>query len=417
MPRAPRSSISRARVTSPGGPSITATSAPASAQAFVASGEASLLVATIIGAVPSNIAPVAGTRPRPSTSTRRGWRPRYPSSRTVSAGSSASAVPAPTTTAPDRARSRCASRAGGFAGDPPGGTVAGGGPAVERGAELERHHRQPGPDVLGESRVQAEGLVLQEPDLDVHPGIAQQREPTAVDDRIGIAQAGDHPADLRPDDRRGARRRPADVAAGLKGDEQGPAAGSLPGGAQGHDLRVIGTRALVPPLPRHRAVGGQDQRADHGIGGGEPQPTLGQLQGPAEARAVAQVRCGSPGVPLDRLSHAVPPASRGGDVRRGRTGATARAENGPSSPIPTVTVGPGVPPGQPLAGGEGVADSHRRWGFAPRPEDELVSCSEYTRGSGGRTRPQALRRSTAKEDPGSRLANCFISVATATASP
>src|SRR5947207_14945179 len=44
----------------------------------------------------------------------------------------------------------------------------------------------------------------------------------------------------------------------------------------------------------------------------------------------------------------------------------------PSSPIPTVTVGPGVAPGPPSCGSRGVADSHRRWGIAPRPEDELL---------------------------------------------
>ena len=34
----------------------------------------------------------------------------------------------------------------------------------------------------------------------------------------------------------------------------------------------------------------------------------------------------------------------------------------------TLTVGPGVPPGPPLAGCERVADCHRRFGIAPTPE-------------------------------------------------
>ncbi len=96
-----------------------------------------------------------------------------------------------------------------------------------------------------------------------------------------------------------------------------------------------------------------------------------------------------------------------------------------SSPIPTFTVGPGVSPGQPSSGTRGVADSHRRWGIAPRPEDELAWSSNPSIRGGTASAVStcragqgvAARRSTAKEEPALRLANCFISVATATASP
>ena len=47
----------------------------------------------------------------------------------------------------------------------------------------------------------------------------------------------------------------------------------------------------------------------------------------------------------------------------------------PSSPIPTMTVGPGISPESTpgrLPGGRGLL--FRRWGVAPRPEDELLSC-------------------------------------------
>jgi len=37
-------------------------------------------------------------------------------------------------------------------------------------------------------------------------------------------------------------------------------------------------------------------------------------------------------------------------------------------PIRTLTVGPGVPPGQPAAGCGRVADCHRRFGLSPTPE-------------------------------------------------
>jgi len=44
-----------------------------------------------------------------------------------------------------------------------------------------------------------------------------------------------------------------------------------------------------------------------------------------------------------------------------------------SSPIQTLTVGPGISPGQPLL--KRFADYDRRWGITPRPEDIAVSNS------------------------------------------
>src|SRR5439155_27292714 len=81
---------------------------------------------------------------------------------------------------------------------------------------------------------------------------------------------------------------------------------------------------------------------------------------------------------------------------------------------------------RPAAGGSRTG-SHRRWGVAPRPEDELVLWFEVYAGPRAvhpaiRARPrpsrgQPLRRSTANADPALAFATCFISVATATASP
>src|SRR5712691_10734344 len=39
---------------------------------------------------------------------------------------------------------------------------------------------------------------------------------------------------------------------------------------------------------------------------------------------------------------------------------------------PDSTVGHGLSPCPPPDGARGVADCHRRWGIAPRPEDELL---------------------------------------------
>src|SRR4051794_37025476 len=101
-------------------------------------------------------------------------------------------------------------------------------------------------------------------------------------------------------------------------------------------------------------------------------------------------------------------------MRRERTTraiGSCRRHSVPVLSHPDCTVGPRVSPGQPPSGSRGVADCHRRWGIAPRPEDELVFFPRVYRGY------LTARRSTAKEEVGSRLANCFISVATATASP
>ena len=41
-------------------------------------------------------------------------------------------------------------------------------------------------------------------------------------------------------------------------------------------------------------------------------------------------------------------------------------------PIRTLTVGPGIPPGQPAAGSGRVADFDRRFGVSPTPEHALL---------------------------------------------
>ena len=47
-----------------------------------------------------------------------------------------------------------------------------------------------------------------------------------------------------------------------------------------------------------------------------------------------------------------------------------------SSPIQTVTVGPGIAPGRlSWACGQGARGLYRRWGLSPRPEDILFRCS------------------------------------------
>ena len=68
------------------------------------------------------------------------------------------------------------------------------------------------------------------------------------------------------------------------------------------------------------------------------------------------------------------------DSRRAHSAPGRRIQPFPS--IPTLTVGPGIPPGPPTTGCGRVADCHRRWGVAPRPGNGWLSAGQYTeRGS------------------------------------
>ena len=201
------------------------------------------------------------------------------------------------------------------------------------------------------------------------------------------------------DDRLGARGRPAVVVARLERDVQRWRRGRARPPPRAPSPR----RAGVPgpscqPSPTTPAVA-HDHGADHGVGRRE-------ARGPARARPRARriVRLGA-------VHRRIRPVS---EARRATTGEAARETHGrsrgpSSSPIPTVTVGPGIPPGPPPTGCRGVADCHRRWGLAPRPEDELPR-RKYRRGGCGRDRRRRgrgtgvtasymVRRSIAKDEP------------------
>ena len=90
-------------------PVATITCAPAASSASVASREAARETTTISGTAwaPCTSWDSIGRRASESKMTRAGWR-NSPSTRAVSCGSSASAVPMPTTTASRSARQWCA---------------------------------------------------------------------------------------------------------------------------------------------------------------------------------------------------------------------------------------------------------------------------------------------------------------------
>ena len=132
------------------------------------------------------------------------------------------------------------------------------------------------------------------------------------------------------------------------------------------------SRPAMEALRDLGAVGADDHAADAGVG----------TQRHARASRRARARAASPPAQPARTSSRLPSGpvltDPGGD-----DGARPRSGHGRSVgrfrlralPIRTLTVGPGVPPGQPATGGGRVADFHRRCGVSPPPEHASMYCS------------------------------------------
>src|SRR5206468_10244601 len=89
------------------------------------------------------------------------------------------------------------------------------------------------------------------PLLDRDAGRTQDREPTAVDERIWVADRRYDAPDPRLDDRVGAGGRPPVVAAGLQAHDQGGASRPRARLGERHAFGMRRPRALVPPLTDH----------------------------------------------------------------------------------------------------------------------------------------------------------------------
>ena len=157
-----------------------------------------------------------------------------------------------------------------------------------------------------------------------------------------------------------------------------------PAPAQRDDLGVRSARR-PRASPRRRSAGRVQRR---------PQPTRGLglvVAGPRAASAIARriASCSlRAGHSAASVLSGVPRTRAPGDrVRRGH-GTAARPPRRALPPIRTLTVGPGVPPGQPADGFGRVADCHRRFGISPTPEHACrVAVQSRTRGV-----PQRVRR-------------------------
>ena len=270
-------------------PVATMTSAPAISSASVAARGAARETTTVSGSsgAAATSCESSGRRAVESKTTRRGWR-WTPSTRAVSCGSSASAVPMPTATASTLARQRCArarldSSEIHFESPVPRGDLA-----VERHRRLEQHPRPAG------ARVLAEGLVEQPRargelavgDVDLDALVAQDPQAAAGrPSRSGRRRRRRRALMPGGDDRVGARRRLAVVTARLQRDVQ-RRAGRRSGAVGGGDRVDLGVRAavlLVPALAERPRRRGRAPRRPSGWGA--------RARARTRASSIARARC------------------------------------------------------------------------------------------------------------------------------
>ena len=180
------------------------------------------------------------------------------------------------------------------------------------------------------------------------------------------------------DERESARTRAARVVAWLERHDDGRAASRLTGGCQRCHLSMDTARSAVDPFGELDTLGRQHDRPHAGVA------IAAEVDRRSERKRMAHR------VDLWSIRHLPCPRSgretRGGR-REDRSQAAPAAPRGVSAtrprapPIRTLTVGPGVSPGQPAAGGGRVADYHRRFGISPTPEHASVvtRCDKRTR--------------------------------------
>ncbi len=265
-----------------------------------------------------------------------------------------------------------------LAGDPSGGTVGRRGLAVEARRHLQGDVRKTARDVTFERPVEAPRLGGHHAVFDLDAGVAELHEAGRVLAQVRIGRCHHHARHPRVDQGAGAGRGATEVVARLERADHGGPSRAVSGCGQRHHLGVRGAGPFVPALAEHRAVAiVDDEGAHHGIGRHAAPAAFGELERP-------------PHLGLSCCLHAPPRSVRprrggwraSGDATRGvRTAQPGRRVH-PFPSIPTLTVGPGIPPGPPTAGCGRVADCHRRWGVAPRPGNGWLSAGQYTeRGS------------------------------------
>ena len=148
---------------------------------------------------------------------------------------------------------------------------------VERGRELERDTRT---TLRVEAPVSAERgarVRREEADLDLDAGRAQAPETASIDDRMRIAGRDHAATNAGVEDRAHARRRAADMGAGLEGHVERGAARARSRLLEGHGLGMGRPERAMPALA-HDASALHDERAHHGIGAHASAAPLGHAQ-------------------------------------------------------------------------------------------------------------------------------------------
>ena len=283
------------------------------------------------------------------------------SSRTVSCGSSTATVSVPTSIASHSARSRWVSRRAAGGADPAAGAVGGGAAAVEGGGELPGDERAAVLDGERPGPVERARLVGEQPGLHLDPGGAQGRRLPRR--RPGWGRAGRRPPGVR---------RPRSASAHgpvrpvwLHGSRVTTAVvprAAAPACGQRVGLGVRRAGAAVEALGDRRRRRRRAARSRPAGWGRAARRAWRPARGRAHRRAARR-----------RVAVIASPLRSGRGLRGCTAGRRAprtwrRHRRLRALPIRTLTVGPGVPPGQPATGCGRVADFHRRFGISPPPE-------------------------------------------------
>ena len=162
-------------------------------------------------------------------------------------------------------------------GDPLALATGHGGAAVEAHGEFGAQVRQAAFHALDETDVERPRLGFQHPAGDLNADAAQPRQPAPGDLRIGVLHGGDYPRDTGLDQRLGAGRRAAAVAAGFQRHIRSGAARAVAGLAQRVHLSVRLTRTHMPAFADQLPVL-DDHAADPGVRMGRIQALARQLQ-------------------------------------------------------------------------------------------------------------------------------------------
>ena len=126
--------------------------------------------------------------------------------------------------------------------------------AVERGGKLERHERPAMPQPRQKAGVDLGGLLRAKPGFDRDAGRAQRGNSVAADPRVGVFEGDDDALDASLDQRIGAGRGLAPVAAGFETDIGGSTARRTAGPAQRLGLAMRPAARLGPAATDRRGL-------------------------------------------------------------------------------------------------------------------------------------------------------------------